>query len=344
MENQNQNQEYRWIIGIDVSKESLDVCLISNTHRQLLNGKFNNNPSGFRNFKAWCKTHGCECDLDSLCCMEHTGLYTRQLVHYLLSRQVCVWLESSLHIKRSMGLVRGKSDAIDAQRIARFAHAHHSQARPLNLSVLTLDKLKDLNANRNRLMKAIQSLQVSTNELKQVDPDSGKTVERVNRDAIRGLEKSLQAVEEKITEFIKADDHLNKQFDLITTVKGVGKVLALLIIIYTQGCTKIVNGRKLACYSGVAPFEYRSGTSIVGRTGVSKFANSDLKRVLHMAAISSVQHNPDLKAYFKRKVEEGKNKMAVINAVRNKLLHRIVAVIKRGTPYQQTLKNSPQIA
>jgi transposase len=275
--------------------------------------------------------------------MEHTGLYTRQLVHYLLSRQVCVWLESSLHIKRSMGLVRGKSDAIDAQRIARFAHTHQGHAKPLNLTALTLEKLKDLNANRKRLMKAIQSLKVSTKELKQVDPESGKTVERVNRDAIRGLEKSLLAVEEKISEFIKADENLNKQFDLITSVKGVGKIMALLLLIYTQGCTKIVDGRKLACYSGVAPFEYRSGTSIMGRTSVSKFANSDLKRVLHMAAVSSVQHNAELKAYYLRKVAEGKSKMAVINAVRNKLLHRIVAVVQRGTPYTPTLKNKLSI-
>jgi transposase len=124
----------------------------------------------------------------------------------------------------------------------------------------------------------------------------------------------------------------------------VGKVLALLLLIYTQGCTKIVDGRKLACYTGVAPFEYRSGTSIMGKTGVSKFANGDLKRVLHMAAISSVQHNPELKHYYKRKVDEGKSKMSVINAVRNKLLHRIVAVIRRGTPYQPTLKNTSLIA
>ena len=344
MENSTQNQNHLWIIGIDVSKESLDVCLISNTDGQLFIGKFNNNLSGFRNFKAWCKTHNCECDQQSLCCLEHTGLYTRLLVHYLLSRQVSVWLESSLHIKRSMGLVRGKSDAIDAQRIARFAHAHQAEAKPLNLSALTLDKLKDLNANRNRLMKSIQSLRVSTNELKLVDPDSGKTIERVNREAIRGLEKSLHAVEDKIAEFIQADENLNKQFELVTTVKGVGKVMAVLLLIYTQGFTKIVDGRKLACYSGVAPFEYRSGTSIMGRTGVSKFANSELKRVLHMAAISSVQHNPDLKVYYKRKVAEGKSKMAVINAVRNKLLHRIAAVIKRGTPYQAILKNNSSVA
>lgn len=344
MENSNQNQNHLWIIGIDVSKESLDVCLINNTDGQLFNGRFNNNLSGFRNLKAWCKTHKCECEGQSLCCLEHTGLYTRQLVHYLLSRQVSVWLESSLHIKRSMGLVRGKSDAVDALRIARFAHAHQGNAKTLNLSALTLDKLKDLNANRNRLMKAILSLQVSTKELKQVDPESGKTIERVNREAIHGLEKSLVVVEEKISEFIRADENLNKQFDLVTSVKGVGKVMAVLLLIYTQGFTKIVDGRKLACYSGVAPFEYQSGTSIMGRTGVSKFANNELKRVLHMAAISSVQHNPELKQYYKRKVAEGKSKMAVINAVRNKLLHRIVAVVKRGTPYQATLKNNPSVA
>jgi transposase len=127
MKNPTQNQS-SWIIGIDVSKESLDVCLVNNSDGQIFNGKFNNNLSGFRNFKTWCKTHSCECDDHSLCCMEHTGLYTRQLVHYLLGRQVNVWLESSLHIKRSMGLVRGKSDAIDAQRIARFAHAHQNQS------------------------------------------------------------------------------------------------------------------------------------------------------------------------------------------------------------------------
>jgi transposase len=340
MENLNQNQNHRWIIGVDVSKESLDACLIRNSDGQLFHGKFNNNPSGFKSFKAWCKTHVCECDHQTLCCMEHTGLYTRQFVHYLLSRQVNVWLESSLHIKRSMGLVRGKNDKIDAERIARFAFTHQPDAKTVNLSGLTLEKLKDLNANRNRIMKALQSLRVSSNELKLVDPESGKTIERLNREAVRGLEKSLQLVEEKITHYIQADENLNKQFELVTTIKGVGKVMAMLLLIYTQGFNKIVDGRKLACYSGVAPFEYRSGTSISGRTGVSKFANSELKRVLHMAAISSIQHNQELKEYYKRKVAEGKNKMAVINAVRNKILHRIVAVVKRGTPYQTKIKKN----
>lgn len=133
MENKNQIQKHCWVIGVDASKESLDVCLVRNTDDQLFANKFNNNPSGFKNFKAWCKQYSSDCDQHSPCCMEHTGLYTRQFVHYLLARNVNIWLESSLHIKRSMGLVRGKSDAIDAQRIARFAYTHQHQARIMNL-------------------------------------------------------------------------------------------------------------------------------------------------------------------------------------------------------------------
>ena len=97
--------------------------------------------------------------------------------------------------------------------------------------------------------------------------------------------------------------------------------------------SKFQNNRQLACYCGVAAFEHSSGTTVRGKTGVSKFANMDLKSTLHMAAISAIQHNPELKEYYKRKVNDGKNKMSTINAVRNKLLTRIVAVVKRKTPY-----------
>lgn len=340
MKNTQEIQPHLWILGIDVSKESIDACLIRQSDGQLFESKFHNNVSGFRHLKAWCKQMQCECDQQTLCCMEHTGLYTRLLVHYLLSRSVAVWLESSLQIKRSQGLVRGKSDKIDAQRIARYARMHQSNAQITEVSTLTLEKLKDLQANRRRLMKALQTIRTSAEELKQFDAPNAKLIDKVNREAIRGLEKSLDKVDEQILSFISEDESLKQKYDLMLSVKGVGKVLAALLLVYTHGFNRLADGRKIACYSGVAPFVYESGTSIKGKTGVSKFANGELKRVLHMAAISSVQHNSELHQYYKRKVEEGKNKMSVINAVRNKLLHRIVAVIKRGTPYEVVLKNT----
>lgn len=344
MEKSEHNQPYTWVLGIDVSKESIDACLIRKTDGQLFEGKFHNNVSGFRHLKAWCKQNQCECDQSMLCCMEHTGLYTRLLVHYLVSRQVAVWLEGSLQIKRCQGLVRGKSDKIDAQRIARYALLYQHKAEIMQVNVLTLEKLKDLQANRRRLMKVLQTLRTTAEELKAFDASTAKLVEKVNRDAIRGIEKSLDKVDEQILTFISQDDTLKQKYDLMLSVKGVGKVLAAMLLVYTHGFQRLADSRKLACYSGVAPFVYESGTSIKGKTGVSKFANNELKKVLHMAAISSVQHNPDLHAYYQRKVGEGKNKMSVINAVRNKLLHRIVAVVNRGTPYQTYLNNFPMTA
>lgn len=339
MEKSEEIQPHQWILGIDVSKESIDACLIRKTDGQIFESKFHNNLSGFRHLKRWCKQTGCECDGTTLCCLEHTGIYTRLLVHYLVSREVGVWLESSLQIKRSMGLLRGKSDKIDAQRIARYAFLHHSQAEILKIGVLTLEKLKDLQANRRRLMKSLQGLRTSVAELKQFDPATGKEIERINREAIRGLEKSLDKVDEQILSNISEDAELKQKYDLMLSVKGVGKVLAAMLLVYTHGFQRLSDSRKLACYSGVAPFVYQSGTSIKGKTGVSKFANNELKKVLHMAAISSIQHNSELHQYYQRKVLEGKNKMSVINAVRNKLLHRVVAVIKRGTPYEVRLTN-----
>jgi len=91
----------------------------------------------------------------------------------------------------------------------------------------------------------------------------------------------------------------------------------------------------MACYAGVAPFEHRSGTSVRSRTRVSHLANKPLKSLLHMAALSAMQYNKDLQAYYERKVAEGKSKMLVINAVRNKLITRIFACIRDNRKYQE---------
>ncbi len=94
--------------------------------------------------KLWVKHYSCDLSSDTLFCMEHTGIYTRKLVHYLMSRGVGVWLETPLQIKRSIGLARGKDDKIDSERIARYAFLHQDQALLVNLSSLTIEKLKDL--------------------------------------------------------------------------------------------------------------------------------------------------------------------------------------------------------
>ena len=174
---------------------------------------------------------------------------------------------------------------------------------------------------------------VSVNELKRVDVRQAVTLETYQMAAIRGLKESIREVETAMFEAVSNDRKLRTYCEMATSIPGVGKILTIKLMVYTQVFTRFGSVRQLACYCGVAPFEHRSGTSINGKTGVSKFANMDLKSTLHLATLSAIQHNPDLKAYYQRKVADGKSKMCVVNAVRNKLLSRIIAVINRQTPY-----------
>ena len=82
-----------------------------------------------------------------------------------------------------------------------------------------------------------------------------------------------------------------------------------------------------------------SGSSVRGRTKVSVYADKVLKKVLHMAAMRASTLEGELRDYYLRKVNEGKNKMSVLNALRNKLIHRIIAVINRNQPYLKNHQN-----
>ena len=114
--------------------------------------------------------------------------------------------------------------------------------------------------------------------------------------------------------------------------------MATTMIIATDNFQKFENWRKFASYCGVAPFPYQSGTSIKGRSKVSQIANKKIKALIHMCAINTIQHNPEMKIYYEKRLELGKNKMSTINIIRNKLIARIFAVIRRQTPYVDIMK------
>jgi len=102
--------------------------------------------------------------------------------------------------------------------------------------------------------------------------------------------------------------------------------------------TVFESSRKFACYAGIAPFEYRSGTSIRGRTKVSHLANKTMKTLLNLAALTAVKTDPQIKQYYQRKIKEGKNPMLILNNVRNKLVARMFTTVKRQTPYVFTMQ------
>ena len=127
---------------------------------------------------------------------------------------------------------------------------------------------------------------------------------------------------------------------LISIGEGIGKQTAIATIVATNNFNKFDNPRKFACHIGCAPFRYQSGTSLNSRNKVSQRANKNLKKTYHMAAISTLRTTGELRQYYDRKVEEGKHKMSVINAIRSKLIHRVFAVIKEDRKYEKIYTHS----
>ena len=157
---------------------------------------------------------------------------------------------------------------------------------------------------------------------------------------LKALAKDISKIEEEIDALVKEDSSLSCQTKLATSVPGVGRMTALNVILSTGEFERITEVKQFACYAGVAPFEHTSGSSVRGKTRVSKMANMNLKKLLHLAAMSAIQCNEELRVYYQRKVGAGKNKMSVLNAVRNKLIGRIFACVKNQRLYQKDFQHA----
>ena len=153
--------------------------------------------------------------------------------------------------------------------------------------------------------------------------------------SLKAIDADIKQIEAKIMGLMRKDESLNHLFKLVTSVVGIGFVTATNLIIHTNQFTVMNDSRKLACFCGVAPFPHKSGSSIRGKTRVSHMANKKLKTNLHMASLTAVKFDKELKAYYERKVAEGKHKLSVLNAVKCKLLARVVSVVNNNKEYVQ---------
>jgi len=329
--------EYKFCIGIDVSKNTLDIGLLISQYPESVNHKqVSNNDIGIASMLSWLSEHDGFSIESSLFCLEHTGMYNYPLLQFFSQNHASVWVENPIQIKKSLGLQRGKNDKIDAIRIAQYAYRSKDKVKLWRPSRDVVDKLKHLSALRERLVETKKRLETPVQELLQIGNEAiAKVLEKSMRKTMNGLDKDLKAIEVQMKEVIDRDDDLKRLYQLVTSVVGIGFVTAVNLIVYTNEFKLFSNHRQLACYSGIAPFEYRSGSSIRGRTKVSHMANKKMKRNLHMASLTGVKLDEGLKAYYERKVASGKNKMSVLNAIRNKLLARVFAVVNRGIPYQK---------
>jgi len=322
------------IIGIDVSKATLDCFIRQIKHHFIVE----NNPKGFAILiETIFKLTGCNKE-DLLICFENTGKYSKMLSVFLQSQEILFVMAPALDIKKSLGITRGKNDKIDACRIANYAYEKRESLIPTNLPGEKIDKIKSLLSLREKLIKHRTAYKNGMSDLHDCFRE-GETsmIKDIQQRLINGLNYEIDKIEEEIENEINSDTLMKKNFELIVSVRSVGKIIGYYLIAYTENFTSFINPRSFACFCGIAPFADSSGT-VTGKSRVHPYANKQLKSLLNMAALTAINIKGEYREYYNRRIAIGKNKMSTLNIVRNKIVFRVFSVVKRGTPYVDLYK------
>ena len=321
-------------IGVDISKDTLDAAIYPAKDKKMDFLHFDNTSKGLCEMLAWLKRRGIKSS-EMVICAEHTGVYTNPLIAFAEKKGLALSLNSPLDIKHSMGIARGKNDAVDAGRIAEYAHRHQDKLKLYEKPSETIIKLQYLLTGRRLYMRQRTALLNINSAMGKYETAEARSR---NESAIHHIEKMVKKVEGQMTAIIYDDPEIKRNFDLISSVKGIGLINAINTVVYTNNFKSFETPRRYACYIGVAPFDYTSGISVKGKTQVSKICRTQQKAELTMAARSAIIHDPGLRRYYQRKMKEkGGGKEAhgvVLNAVKFKLILRMFAVVRSGEPYK----------
>ena len=324
-------------MGIDISKEKLNICLRKGT-QTIREEEIKNTVAAIKKcVKKIEKENGMAND-DMLVCAEFTGRYIYPLVCACDELELFLWMEDPTRIKNSFGVTRGKDDWVDARRIAEYAFRFSDKAVAYEMPDRTLVSLKNLLVDRDTLLadrhKYEMQLHDQTGYMDTADYARKKHLWTA---VIKTLDKQIALIDHELQTLVESDKTIKHQTELLKTVDGVGDRIAVRMVVVTMAFTRFETPRQFNCYAGLAPFRYTSGKSIYSKSKVSQRANKQIKSLLHLAAVSVATHmkSGEYKDYYKRKTEEGKHPMCVLNVIRAKLVSRMFAVIKRDEAYQR---------
>ncbi|MDN3665757.1 IS110 family transposase [Algibacter miyuki] len=312
--------KYKETFGIDISKDVFDVHGNKSGHNQ-----YKNDESGFKMFLK-------ELPINSLVVMEATGYYHYRLAQYLYKNGVIVSVVNPLSVKRfiQMKLAKVKTDKSDSKAICEYALINevplYNALTDVQIECLQLFRLMDVYIKHRTATK---------NKLhgEEVLGIPSKNVYRSLKRNKKHLDKEIEAIELKLLSLVKQDGQ--EQLTLLTSVPGIGIKTALFLVVITDGFTKFETSSQLCSYVGITPTIRESGSSIRGRSRISKVGNKKLRNLLFLCSFNACKHNKACRELYQRIVNKGKSKKVALIAVGNKLLKQCFAIAKSGRPYDE---------
>jgi len=315
------------VLGIDVSKDTLDVVLWDQEHSQ--HQVFSNNAVGYARLSSWLTAQRAG---TVHACLEATGQYGDGVAEHLYQAGHAVSVVNPLRIKRygESKLHRNKTDKADAVLIAEFCVKENPPLwKPLP------DSLKQLRQMVRRLDDLQCAYQQESNRL-----TSGVTNTWVVADLqghLQELSQRIQAMKTAIDQFIAADPELKHKAYLLDTIPGIGMLTAARLLAEIGEISSFEDAPQLAAYAGLNPKGVRSGSSVHKKTRISKEGRAFIRYILYMPAISARTHNPIIREFCDRLAQRNLPKMAIVAAAMRKLLHLVYGVLKNDTPYNPNI-------
>ena len=327
-------------VGIDISKEKCNLCYRRGLEIVREEECLNEIKALKKAIKAALKAVRVEGE-DVLICAEYTGRYIYPLTMACQELDLFLWLDDPTRIKNSMGLTRGKNDAIDATRIAEYAFRYSDKAVRYSVPDAALVSMKNLLSDREFLLVDKKRYQAQLSDQKRyMDPVDFKHKSSRWKKVIRSIEEQIASIDAEIDALIAADPVLTRQKELLVSIDGIGNRIAINMIAITGGFTRFQNARQFCSFAGLTPYRYDSGTSVRSKAKISKRSNQTMKVLLHLSAVNVATRmkEGEYKDYYERKLKEGKHVMCIMNVLRAKLVHRMFSVIKRDAEYTKQYK------
>lgn len=330
----------KFTVGADISKSKINFCLFLNEkfhlEREVLNDKVN-----LRKFikevvslsKSYQKQSKENVEIVFAC--EFTGIYNFILLQLVNELNINIYVIHALNIKLSMGMSREKNDRVDAITIAEYSFRFNDKLKFWIPKKETITMLKHLESQRSRLVKTRTQLTQSDDDNRKFMNDTmSKTLADLNSPIIGSINASIKIIEDKMMEILKQENDLWNNYQILVSIPGIGPVIARSLICITENFTKFDSAKKFGCYCGVVPFAKSSGY-LKGKSKVSKLANKELKKLIHLGAMSVINSSNHFGIYYQRKILEGKHHMLAVNNLRNKLIITAFGCIKKGMKYSE---------
>ena len=290
---ENEMKNIKFFIGVDISAEYITVSALSKKDSKV--ESFENFENNANGFQSLLAVFQSHkiTAKNSIICMEATGVYGESLAYFLVGKNFRVAIENPYKIKRGFDISPKKTDRIDSKRIAEYALRFMDELTFWSPRTEILEEIRIFLSQREQITKQ----KISLNNALKSEPEYRQIIENLK------------------------------------TVPGVGNMLAVHMMVVTEGFESHLNAKELGSYLGIVPLPYESGKSVRRRTSSSGVGPSVLRKLLYLSSMTSRRYDEEMKKYFFRKVGEGKSKRLVLNNIANKLIKILIALIISKKPY-----------